>query len=391
MFDETAQVRAGRSATAAARGPQRRLAELAALAPLDDALRAPPEETAPRGRPGSDTGTGRGGTAAGHGGTAAAPGSGRSGSGDDGPAPPDAVTAPPDGAPVSPDPAASPIDAASPIEAMRSASETAAQDEHAGPLRENPMTAALRGRAGRLVERWVPAGLAGSGRRPSRRLLVSVAAGVVIALGLAGFVLADEPAAEAPPPLPAAQQTSGSASPRPTSASQSATAPSTSGSAAASSGAAGERLVVSVVGKVRRPGLVRMRAGARVADAIESAGGAPRRADLLSVNLARVLVDGEQIYVGVPVPPEVRAGGTADGAQPNGTGTADETGDERVPLNTADQEALESLPGVGEVTAQRILEWRDDHGEFTAVEQLREVDGIGDKRFADLRDAVSIA
>ena len=62
-----------------------------------------------------------------------------------------------------------------------------------------------------------------------------------------------------------------------------------------------------------------------------------------------------------------------------------------MPLNSADQEDLESLPGVGEVTARRILEWRDEHGGFTAVEQLREVDGIGTKRFESLRDAVSIA
>lgn len=260
------------------------------------------------------------------------------------------------------------------------------------------MPAALRARAGRLVQRWVPAGMAGSHRRPSRRVLVSVAAGVVIALGLAGFVLADEPAAEAPPSLPAAQGMSASDTAQPTSRASPSAGPTASSPAAASSGGRPERLVVSVVGKVREPGLVRLRPGARVADAIESAGGAPQRADLLSVNLARELVDGEQIYVGVSAPPGVPTG--ADGGAGSGdaastgdaAGTGDVSGDEQtVPLNSADQEALESLPGVGEVTAQRILEWRDEHGEFTAVEQLREVDGIGDKRFAELRDAVSIA
>lgn len=261
-------------------------------------------------------------------------------------------------------------------------------DEAAGQHGEYPAAAALRGRAGRLVERWVPAGATRACRRPSRRVLVPLAAGVAIALGLAGFVLADEPAAEAPPPLPAAHTASGTA--------QSASAESSPSKAAGATGASTgspdetpERLVVSVVGKVRKPGLVRIRAGARVADAIESAGGAPRRADLLSVNLARALVDGEQIYVGVPVPPGVGTGAD-DGAAGAGT-ESDAADDEAVALNAADQEELESLPGVGEVTAQRILEWRDEHGEFTAVEQLREVDGIGDKRFEQLRDMVSLA
>nr|WP_221219597.1 ComEA family DNA-binding protein [Prauserella isguenensis] len=243
----------------------------------------------------------------------------------------------------------------------------------------------MRARAGRLVERWVPAG---ARRGPSRRVIASVAAGVVVALGLAGFVFAAEPAAEAPPPLPAAHAEPSSGSPQPSSQAGSAT-PVTSGSGAA--GGSPERLVVSVVGKVRKPGLVRVRAGARVADAVESAGGAPRRADLLSVNLARELVDGEQIYVGVSVPPGVSTGAEGRGATAETAGADGEADEEPVPLNSADQEELESLPGVGEVTARRILEWRDEHGRFTAVEQLREVDGIGTKRFESLRDAVSVA
>ncbi|GAA1202610.1 competence protein ComEA [Prauserella alba] len=362
------------------------------MAPLDEDLGTPPVAGAADRRPADDPRTGRSGAAFGHV-PDALPETGRSGSGgDDSPAPPDETPERPDPA-TGRDPGAMWPDgaAASGCAAPRSAvGETGPPDEPGGPRNVNSVPAALRGRAGRLVERWVPAGLAGTGRRPSRRVLVAVAAGVVIALGLAGFVLADEPAAETPPPLPAANEVSASEASRPGPATPSSAAPSTSG-LPASPGAQGgrpERLVVSVVGKVRRPGLVRLRPGARVADAIESAGGAPRRADLLSVNLARELGDGEQIYVGVPVPPGVRTGAAGGG---DASATGGETGDQPVPLNSADREALESLPGVGEVTAQRILEWRDEHGGFTAVEQLREVDGIGEKRFAELRDAVSIA
>lgn len=377
MFDETAQVQAGRSGATTTRGPHRRLADLAAQTTREDGLRAPPTGEGP--------------------GDAAEPAGGRA-----------EDTAPRvDASALRAEHAAQGVEDGAP-QAERGASltedagpwsaTTGSPADRAAPREEGPVPAALRARAGRLVQRWVPAGMAGSHRRPSRRVLVSVAAGVVIALGLAGFVLADEPAAEAPPSLPAAQGMSASDTAQPTSRASPSAGPTASSPAAASSGGRPERLVVSVVGKVREPGLVRLRPGARVADAIESAGGAPQRADLLSVNLARELVDGEQIYVGVSAPPGVPTG--ADGGAGSGdaastgdaAGTGDASGDEQtVPLNSADQEALESLPGVGEVTAQRILEWRDEHGEFTAVEQLREVDGIGDKRFAELRDAVSIA
>ncbi len=142
--------------------------------------------------------------------------------------------------------------------------------------------------------------------------------------------------------------------------------------------------MVSVVGKVRDPGLVQVRAGARVADAIEAAGGARGNADLMSVNLARKLVDGEQLYVGVPVPPGV------DSGTPSADEDGEAGGDEPIELNSADADELESLSGVGEVTAQRILDWRTDNGGFTAVEELREIDGIGAKRFEELRDQVTV-
>ncbi|MPY81204.1 MAG: ComEA family DNA-binding protein [Actinophytocola sp.] len=142
------------------------------------------------------------------------------------------------------------------------------------------------------------------------------------------------------------------------------------------------KLVVSVVGKVAKPGLVTIDKGARVADALKAAGGPVRGANLATVNLARKLSDGEQIYVDVPIPAgmtDAAAAGSSDASEP------------RVDLNAATDSELQELPGVGEVTAQRILEWRAENGGFTDVEQLREVSGIGEQRLADLRERVTIA
>ncbi len=143
-------------------------------------------------------------------------------------------------------------------------------------------------------------------------------------------------------------------------------------------------LVVDVQGRVRRPGIVVLPPGARVVDALDAAGGyTGRRARLTSLNLARPVVDGEQIVAGrpvqaVPVP-------TALAGAPSTSGTG-----ELVSLNTADQAALETLPGVGPVTATAILQWRDEHGPFTAVEQLLEVSGIGDKTLAQIAPFVTL-
>lgn len=152
-------------------------------------------------------------------------------------------------------------------------------------------------------------------------------------------------------------------------------------------------LVVHVVGQVASPGLVRLKAGARVADAIESAGGATRTADLTAMNLARALVDGEQVFVPKPgeQPPAALApqvpGGAAAG---NGSGSAGGPATGLVNLNTADLDALDSLPGVGPVLAQRIVDWRTEHGRFTSVEELGEVSGIGDKMLSELRPRVTV-
>jgi competence protein ComEA len=134
-------------------------------------------------------------------------------------------------------------------------------------------------------------------------------------------------------------------------------------------------VVVDVVGAVRRPGLYRLRQGARIADAIARAGGATRRAQLSLVNLAAPLADGVQIVVPARV---AGSGGAATAAQPSGP----------VHLNTATLEDLDALPGVGPVTAQKILDFRQQHGAFSSVDELDAIPGIGPARLDQLRELV---
>ncbi|MEU6012678.1 ComEA family DNA-binding protein [Streptomyces sp. NPDC047515] len=143
------------------------------------------------------------------------------------------------------------------------------------------------------------------------------------------------------------------------------------------------RVVVDVSGKVRRPGVLRLPPGSRVADALRAAGGARPGADLAGLNRARVLMDGEQIVVGVPPGPP-GTGGTG-GVAP-GAGDGPVAGP--VSLNQATVEQLDTLPGVGPVLAQHIIDYRTQHGGFRSIDELREVNGIGDRRFADLRPLV---
>ncbi|MEU2020579.1 helix-hairpin-helix domain-containing protein [Streptomyces sp. NPDC016469] len=141
---------------------------------------------------------------------------------------------------------------------------------------------------------------------------------------------------------------------------------------------AGGQIVVDVSGKVRNPGLRRLPSGARVDDALTAAGGARPGADLAGLNRARVLMDGEQLVVGAPpVPVPLPGGPVGEGA---GAGP--------VSLSTATAEQLEGLPGVGPVLAQHIVDYRTQHGGFRSVDELREVNGIGTRRFADLRPLV---
>ncbi|TJZ77923.1 ComEA family DNA-binding protein [Rhodococcus oryzae] len=154
-------------------------------------------------------------------------------------------------------------------------------------------------------------------------------------------------------------------------------------------------LVVSVVGLVRTAGLVHLPAGARIADALAAAGGARDGADLLGLNLAQRLNDGDQILVGL-APRDgapVSVGSATLGAGPAAAGAARPPGPAapgRVNLNTASEAELDGLPGVGPVTAAAIAAWRQANGRFTDIEQLGEVDGIGPARLEKLRALVTV-
>lgn len=144
-------------------------------------------------------------------------------------------------------------------------------------------------------------------------------------------------------------------------------------------------VVVDVAGRVRRPGIATLPVGSRVVDALEAAGGVRRGVDLTTLNLARVLADGEQIVVGVPPP----GGVAAPAASVPGASSAAGEG-LLVDINAAGQTELEQLPGVGPVTAQAILQWRADHGPFTAVDELLEVSGIGEATLAKIAPHVTL-
>ena len=139
-------------------------------------------------------------------------------------------------------------------------------------------------------------------------------------------------------------------------------------------------LVVHVVGEVRQPGLYRLREGARIADAVRRAGGARRDADLAGLNLAAPLVDGVQVLVparGTPDAPSAASG--SGGANPSTP----------ISLSSATLEELDELPGVGPITAQKILDYRTEHGPFGSVDDLDAVPGIGPTRIEQLRDLVT--
>lgn len=206
------------------------------------------------------------------------------------------------------------------------------------------------GPGGRLVRRWLPGGRSGTGRR--RWAFAGVLAAVVVLVLGSVALLGGRPVPEPPPALPSAK-------------------PAGEAPARASPQAG---LVVSVIGRVRSPGLVTVPQGARVADVLRAAGGADPGADLAALNLARRVADGEQLAVGIPAP-------AAAGDAPAGG---------KVDLNSATASQLDTLPGVGEVMAKRIVQWRTDHGGFTKIEQLRDVSGIGESKFESLRDQVTV-
>jgi competence protein ComEA len=148
-------------------------------------------------------------------------------------------------------------------------------------------------------------------------------------------------------------------------------------------------VVVHVVGAVRRPGLLRLRDGARVADAVARAGGATRRADLTAVNLAAPLVDGIQILVPIRADGATSAPSAGASAQAGSNAPVPAGVGLKVSLSSATVDQLDELPGVGPVTAQKIVDYRTEHGPFRSVEELDAVPGIGPTRVEQLRDLVT--
>lgn len=222
------------------------------------------------------------------------------------------------------------------------------------------------GRLQRFARRWLPETWLRSRVDPGRAGMLGVAlVAVVAAILVAVTVWNERPSAEPVPHLPVVSTTT---SPAET------TAPP-------------EELVISVVGHVHEPGLVTVEPGDRVADALRAAGGRLPGIDTVALNLARKLTDGEQLYVGVPVPSQVRKS-TEDDAASAGNGTA--ASERKIDLNSADADTFEELPGVGPVTAERIVQWRSEHGRFDSVEQLRDISGIGEVRYSRLRDLVRV-
>jgi len=218
-------------------------------------------------------------------------------------------------------------------------------------------------RVGRLVQRWVPASLRDARWEPGRpgALVLSFVAALAAVIAAIG-VCRERPVPEPAPVLPLV------------------TASAAKASSAPPPGPTAE-VVVSVVGRVPHPGLIHLPDGTRVADALAAAGGVLPGTDLMGLNVARRLSDGEQLLVGVAPPPGQPATNPASGA----AGTS-----QVVNLNTATLEQLDALPGVGTVTAQRIVDWRVAHGRFTSVDQLRQISGIGQARFAQLKRLVRV-
>ncbi|MGZ8801848.1 MAG: ComEA family DNA-binding protein [Mycobacterium sp.] len=239
------------------------------------------------------------------------------------------------------------------------------------------------------LSRWLPAssppGPAGwiSAIRADPGRAGVVALGVIGAVAVLVTVLSlfsDRPPAVVSAKLPPVEMVS-SASPTPGSTAPDPAAP----------------IVVSVVGLVNTPGLVTLAPGSRIADALDAAGGALDGADVMGLNMARRVSDGEQIVVGIGAPPgrpvEMGSSIVSDpAASPAGSSSAENASSSvgLVDLNAATVEELDTLPGVGPVTAAAIVAWRDVNGRFGSVDQLGDVDGIGPARLDKLRDHVRV-
>jgi competence protein ComEA len=234
--------------------------------------------------------------------------------------------------------------------------------------------------------------------------VVAVVAVLLLGVGVAALALRGE-GVEPLAQVAAGEEPPGGQGGGPTSASDPSgplpTGPDAGSGAAAGAGpatgeegaAAGAGLLVHVVGEVAEPGLVKVPDGARVADALQAAGGTTRKADLTAVNLARAVVDGEQLYVPrpgeqAPAPAAPGAGGPAPGT--GGPGASDGSAAATVDINTADAVALEALPGIGPSIAQAIVEWREANGQFASVDELEDVPGIGPATLAEIGDSARV-
>jgi competence protein ComEA len=239
-----------------------------------------------------------------------------------------------------------------------------------------------------LLPRWLPDSSQGSGwlarvrADPGRAGAIALAVVAALAVLITVFTLVrDRPAPVVSAKLPPVERAA-SASPR----------------ASTSPSSPDRPVVVSVVGLVHTPGLVTLAPGARIADAVQAAGGAVDGADTIGLNMARPVGDGEQIVVGLaPAPGQpavlgssVNSGSAPASGGPPTPGSPKPKGGDVIDLNTATAEQLDALPGVGPITAAAIVAWRQAHGRFTSVDQLGDVDGIGPARLDKLRRLVRV-
>ena len=258
---------------------------------------------------------------------------------------------------------------------------------------------------GRLAELWVPESLRDARIDPGRRgLLVLLLVAAVAAVATAIGVWRDRPeprpvetvalapvsgisgvAAIQPVPNPAA-------SPVPSAVPTADPAVAATGSTAPPT-----EIVVSVTGRVTHPGVVTLPVGARVTDAIAAAGGSTAEADLTGLNLAARLADGDSVVIAAAAAGGASSGVSSAGSAGSaltgkgGASAGQQTSSPLIDLNTADEAALDSLPGVGPVMAQNILAWRQQNGRFTSIEQLQEISGIGPARYAQISALVTVS